>query len=59
MGEWEKLNPPTNIPLHVVVVQHMAAEERSDRMTPDMEVLIKQRCVSEFLHSVEAPTDIH
>ena len=38
----------------------MAAEGRSDRMTSDMEVCMKQRGVTEFLHTDKmAPTDIH
>jgi len=38
----------------------MAAEKRSDRMVSDMEVQMKQRCVTEFLHAEKiAPTDIH
>ena len=38
----------------------MAAEGQSDKMTSDMEVLMKQRCVIEFLHAEKiAPKDIH
>ena len=38
----------------------MAAEGQSDRMAPDMEVYMKQRCVTEFLHVEKiAPIDIH
>ena len=38
----------------------MAAEGQSDTMTSVMEVLMKQRCVTEFLHvEVMAPTDVH
>ena len=38
----------------------MAAEGQSDKMTSDMEVLMKQRCVIEFLHAEKIePSDIH
>jgi len=40
-GWWlygNRLNPPTNIPLHFVSVQQMAAEGLSDRMVSDNEV---------------------
>ena len=38
----------------------MAAEGHSDKMVSDMEVHVKQRCVTEFLHAEKmAPTDIH
>jgi len=38
----------------------MAAEGQSDRMTSDMEVRMKQRCATEFLHGEKVtPTDIH
>ena len=38
----------------------MAAEGQSDTMASDMEVCMKQRCVTEFLHAEKmAPTDIH
>jgi len=32
----KKLNLPTNIPLHVVAMSHMAAEGQSDKMASDM-----------------------
>jgi len=52
--------PSTNIPLHFVAVQQMAAEWQSDRKVSDMEVCMKKRCVTEFLHVEEvSPTDIH
>ena len=31
-------------------MQQMAAEGQSDKMAPDMEVHMKQRCGIEFLH---------
>ena len=38
----------------------MAAEEQSDTMVSDMEVCMKERCVTEFLHVEKmASTDIH
>ena len=38
----------------------MAAEGQSDRLVSDMEVHMKQRCVTEFLHAeINAPIDIH
>ena len=35
--------PSTNIPLHFVAVQQMAAEWQSDKLVSDMEVWMKQR----------------
>ena len=36
----------------------MVAEGQSDRMASDMEVSMKQKCVTEFLHAEKfAPTD--
>ena len=38
----------------------MAAEGQPDKMAFDMEVRVKQRCVTEFLHAKNmAPIDIH
>ena len=38
----------------------MAAEGQTDQMAADMEVHMKQRCVTEFLHVEKmAPSDIH
>ena len=38
----------------------MAAEGQSDQTASDMEVHMKERCVTEFLHAEEmAPTDIN
>ena len=54
------MNLPTNIPLRVVAISQKVAEGQSDRMASDMEVWMKQRCVTEFLHVEKmAPTDIH
>ena len=41
-------------------MQQLAAEGQSDRMVSDMEVWMKQRCGTEFLHAEKmALTDIH
>ena len=41
-------------------MQQMATEGLSDKLTTNMEVLMKQRCVTEFLHAERnAPMDIH
>ena len=54
------LNLPTNIPLHFVVVQQMAAKEQSDRTVSDMELWLKERGMMRFLHVEKmAPADIH
>jgi hypothetical protein len=45
------LNLPANIPLNFVAVRQMTAEGQSDKMAPDMEVRMKLRCVTEFLHT--------
>ena len=38
----------------------MAAERKSDKTVPDMDVYTSQRCGTEFLHVEKmAPTDIH
>jgi len=38
----------------------MAAERQSDTMASDMEVCMKQRCITELLYVEKmAPTDIH
>ena len=38
----------------------MAAEGQSDKMASNMEVHMKCRCVTEYLHvEINAPTDIH
>jgi len=54
------LNLPTNIPLHFVVVERLAAEGQSDKMMSDM-VRMKQKSIIEFLHfllKTIGPTDI-
>ena len=51
VGVWlQRLNLPTNIPLHFIAVQQMATEQWSDKMESDMEGRMKKRCVTEFLH---------
>ena len=55
----QRLNLPTNIPLHFAAMWQMAAEGQSGRMASGMEVHRKQRCVTEFLREEKrAPTDI-
>ena len=58
---WQyRLNLLTSILVHVTAVWRMAAEGQSDKMASDIEVSVKQRCVTEFLHAaIMAPTDIH
>ena len=54
------MNLPANIPLNYVAVRQMTAEEQSDKMASDMEVRMKERCVTEFLHAEKfAPNDTH
>ncbi len=48
---WQyRLNLPTNIPLHFVAVQQMAAEGHSDKMASDTGVRMKRRCGIQFIH---------
>jgi len=55
-----RLNLPTNIPLHFVAVRQMAAEGQFDIMVSDMEVRMKKRGITEFLHVEKiASADIH
>ena len=51
MGWQLRLNLPTNTLLHLIAVEEMAAEQQSDRMVSDMEVQMKQRGVTKFLHA--------
>jgi len=56
----QRLNVPTNILLHFVVVRQVAAEGQSDKMASDVEEQVKQMCVFEFLRMEKlVPTDIH
>ena len=49
---WQRrLNLSINIALYSVAVWQIAAEGQSDKMVSDMEVHVKQRCVTEFLHA--------
>jgi len=53
------LTLPTDIPSRVVAVWRMAAEGQPDRMVSGMEVQMKQRDGTEFLHVEKvAPIDI-
>jgi len=57
---YSRMNLPTNIPLHVVAMRQMAAEGQSGKKVSDMEVLMEQGCVTEFLCSEEKrQTDTH
>ena len=48
------------IPLRVVAVWQMAAEEQFDTMVSDVKVQVTQRCGFEFLHKEKmTPTGIH
>lgn len=42
-GCQQRLNVPTNIQLHILVMGQMAAEGQSDTMASDMEVHMEQR----------------
>ena len=55
----QRMNLPTNTPLHFVAMRQMAAEGETDKMVSDMEVCMKQSCVTEFLHVEKmAPIDL-
>ena len=58
MVQQYRLNLPTNILLHFVAVQQMAAEGQSD-MVSDTKVCVKQRRVTEFLCGKMVPVDIY
>jgi len=45
----QRLNLSTNILIHFVAMQEMAAERQSDKMASDMEMHMRQSVV-EFLH---------
>ena len=60
MGWQQSLDLPTNIPFHFVAVKQMAVEGQFDKMVSDMEVLMQQKCVTEFLGGEKmAPSGIH
>ena len=51
---------PSNIPLYFVAMWWMTGGGWSDRMASDMEMSLKQRCVTEFLYAEKiTPIDIH
>ena len=55
-----EVKPSTNILLHLAAVWQLAAKRQSHRMASDVEVWMKQRCVTEFLHVEKiASIDIH
>ena len=52
MVVWQQsLNLPSIIPLHLIVMQRMAAVGQSDKMVSDVEVQVKQRDRNEFLYA--------
>jgi len=56
----QRLNLLTGVPLNFAAACQSAAEGQSDKMAPDMEVCMKQRRVTEFLHAENtASTDVH
>ena len=65
----QRLNLTTNILLHFIAMQQVAAEGQSDKMASDTEVYMKcvteflhefHHCVTEFLHAEKmAPTNVH
>ena len=60
MVQQKMLNLLTNILLHFIAVQQMAAEGQSDIMVSHMKVRMKKKCGTDFLHAEKiAPTDIH
>ena len=57
--QW-RLNLPANIQLYFAAMRQMTAVGQSNKMASDMEVRMKRRCVTEFLHAEKiAPKDIH
>lgn len=50
---------PINVPLHFGAVPQTAAEGQPDKVSSDMEVHMKQKCGTEFLHAEKIVTDIH
>ena len=59
-GMTVEAEPSVNIPLCSVGKWQMEAEGQSDKMVSDMEVSMKQRCVTEFLHVEKlALMDLH
>jgi len=59
-GTAVEVEPSANTPLCFAAMWQAAAERQSDRMVSDMEMWMKQRCVTESLHAEKmTPTDIH
>jgi hypothetical protein len=46
-----EVDPSRQYSGNFVAMRQMAAEGQSDKMASDMEVRMKQRCVTEFLHA--------
>ena len=53
----QRLNIPTNIPVHFVDMQWMAAEGQSDTIVPNMEMYVKERYGTELLRVEKNGTD--
>jgi len=57
---WLTIEAESSHTLHFVAVPERAREGQSDKMASDLEVRLKQKCVTEFLHGgTITPTDIH
>jgi len=55
-----EIEPSRHIQLYLAAMRQMTAEGQCDKMASDMEVRMKRRCVTEFLHAEKiAPNDIH
>jgi len=55
-----RTEPSQQHSITLVAVRQMAAAGQSDQMVSDVELLMKQRGVTEFLHAEKmAPSDIH
>jgi len=54
------LDFPANIQSYFAAMRQMTAEGQSDKMESDMEVRMRRRCVTEFLHAEKiTPNDTH
>ena len=55
-----EVEPFCQYSVNFVAMGQMTAEQQSDKMASEMEVRMKQRCITEFLHVEKiAPSDIH
>lgn len=53
------MNLPANVALHFIAMQQTEVEKQSNKVASDMEVSMKQRCVTEFLHVEKNYTHSH